>query len=347
MYFQRKSTRKSRIAEAFHGRIGTKHSERRVQHEPERPPLSDWITHIGVAYGPGRGLFKQHLRLVLLGAVLPDAGTPFVVLANIVQAYPGVVESYMQPLQAPLPTLLFAATVALLTPTFGRSFLALALGVLTHYILDLSQIRYGGGIYLLYPLNFWSPSMNLYWPETAINLILLGLGTVGTAWALMRPGPRISWQWHRAKGAFLPAALAFALPLFTQDAFLAANANNTAFFRNPHAFEGRLVTLAKMLVTHVEPAPEGGTLLTVRKGKRFLTIQVRAFESWGRVSTGTPPLVNRRVSVKGVFRKARVEATEVAHVHFRPLRTWTSLVGLILLGILVLPDSRFRKKESG
>ncbi len=308
--------------------------------------MSDWITHLGVAYGPGRLLDRNRVRLVLLGAVLPDATTPFVVAANLVHFHPGDIESYLQPIQAPLPTLLLASSLALLTPTFGRSFLALAFGILTHYVLDLSQIRYGGGIYLRYPLDFWSPSLDLYWPESATSVVLLGLGTLGTVWALSARSPRIPWQGRERRWipALLPAAAAFLLPLVTLDAFYEANANNVAFYSTPDAFEGREVALAKLVVTRVEPDPNGGHLLTVRKGDRFLTLRAHAFESWGRIGS-TPPGISRRVSVRGVYHKGRMEAGEPAHVHFRPIRTWTSLLGMILLAGLVLPESWIRRRK--
>ena len=308
--------------------------------------MSDWITHIGVAYGPGRLLDRDRVRLVLLGAVLPDAATPLVVAANLVHFHPGAIESYLQPLQAPLPTLLLAASLAWLTPTFGRSFLALAFGVLTHYVLDLSQIRYGGGIYLRYPLDFWSPSLDLYWPESATNVVLLALGTLGTVWALTARSPRIPWQGQgrRCFLALLPAATAFLLPLATLDAFHAANANNVAFFHTPDAFEGRTISLAKLVVTRVESDPDGGHLLTVRKGDRFLTLHAAAFESWGRIGS-TPPGISGRVSVRGEYRKGCLEAGEPVHVHFRPIRTWTSLLGMILLAVLVLPESWIRRRQ--
>ena len=307
--------------------------------------MSDWLTHIGLAYGPARGLARPRLRLVLLGAVLPDAGTPLVVAANLLHLHPGAVETYLQPLQAPLPTGLLAVALALLAPPFGRSLFALGLGIATHYILDLSQIRYGGGIYLAYPFNFWSPSFDLYWPESTTNLILLGLGVVGVVWALLRPGPRIRWQVRRWPVALAVLGVALVLPILTRHAFFAANANNVAFFADPERFEGRRLPFAKLQV--VEVAPDGPfEAITVRKGQRLLSVHARAFESWGR-PTETPPAPGDRISFHGTYRRGVIQAPGPVHIHFRPLRTWTSLVGLILLALLLLPDARprFQRRE--
>lgn len=303
--------------------------------------MSDWLTHLGVAYGPARAWTPEHLRLALVGAVLPDAATPVVVLANRFHVYPTEIESYLQPLQAPLPTLLLATGLALLTRRFRGAWLAIGLGALVHYALDVAQVRYGGGIYAAYPFSFSSPGLDLYWPESAVNLVLLALGALGAGWALVAPGPRIQWSVRRWKLAALAFLAALVLPAITIDAFYAANANSSDFITRPDAYEGRHLRFAKIEV--VRPAPERpGNWIVVRKGSRFLPVQADSFESWGRV-TGTPPAPGKRISFEGVFHNGAVHATGTIHVHFRPLRTWTSLVGLMVLVILILPEVRRRK----
>jgi hypothetical protein len=301
--------------------------------------VSDWLTHVGAAYGPGRLFLPGRLRLVLIGGILPDIGTPLVVLANLLHLHPGAVESYLQPMQAPIPTFMLAAAIALLTVGRRRSFAALLLGVAIHYALDLSQVRYGGGIYLFYPLNFDSPSFDLYWPESVTNLVLLGLGVVGVAWAMVRPGPRIAWTRRNIRLALFAVALALALPLFTLGAFRAANANNVAFYADPSAWEGRSLALAKVEVETVEPAAPGWRV-TIRKGERRVAIRAASFERWG-ASDAAAPTPRERISVRGTYRDGALHAEEEVHVHFRPLRTWTSLAALLLLAtLLVLPPER-------
>jgi hypothetical protein len=300
--------------------------------------MSDWVTHLGWAYLPARWLGRDTVRLALLGAVLPDAATPIVVLVNLLHLHPGAIEAYLQPLQAPVPTLALAFALALLTADVRRSLVAIALGMLVHYALDITQMRYGGGIYLLYPASFWSPSLDLYWPESAANLALLAAGTAGTAWALLRPGGRIRWRRGRAGRAALVASAGLLLPAFTLQGFVAANLNNVDFFARPAAYEGRELRFAKLEVVAVAAA-DGAARITVRKGDHRLAVRTEGFEWWGRVSE-TPPAVGKRISFAGTYRHGVLETRGPVHVHFRPLRTWTSLAALVILALLVWPERR-------
>jgi len=273
-----------------------------------------------------------------VGAVLPDAATPVVVLANRFHVYPTEIESCLQPMQAPIPTLLLATGLALLTRRFGPAWLAIALGMLVHYGLDVAQIRYGGGIYAAYPFGFSGPGLDFYWPESPVNLMLIALGALGAGWALVAPGPRIRWSLRRWKLAAVAWLAAAALPVFTIDAFYAANANNADFFVRPEAYEGQRLRFGQIEVVGPEGPPPGDRIV-VRKGSRFLVVHASAFETWG-TTTHTPPGPGKRISFRGVYRNGALHADGEVHVHVRPLRTWTSLAGLIVLVIVLLPEVR-------
>jgi hypothetical protein len=240
---------------------------------------------------------------------------------------------------------MLAAAIALTTVGRRRSFLALTLGIVIHYVLDLSQVRYGGGVYLFYPASFQSPSLDLYWPESVTNLVLLGLGVIGVGVALVRPGPRIRWTRRNLGLALAALVLALTLPLTTGRAFVAANGNNIDFYRRPSAYEGRTVALAKNEVVAARRA-EAGYEITLRKGERRVRVRAGAFERWGRVGE-EPPAVGKRISVRGPYRDGALIAEGPVHIHFRPLRTWTSLAALVLLAIvLILPGGSPRNQRA-
>lgn len=305
--------------------------------------LADWITHLGIASLPARALPPSSLRLALLGGVLPDLGTPLVVAANALDTAPAHVEAVLQPLQAPLPTGLIAIGVAALAPRFVPALVALSLGIVVHYALDLCQVRYGGGIYLAYPWRFDSPSLDWFWPESPTNLALLSVGAVALAWTCVRPGPAIRWRWRRWPALAFAFAAALTPCVLTVDRFFDENVNNVDFYRAPAGYTGRPIALSKARVERVRPAADGA-VITVRKGEHRVDAFATAFERWGATDT-RPPVPADRISLVGRFDGARVVAGGPAHVHFRPIRTWTSIVGLFVIAVLALTPWRDQRER--
>ncbi len=303
--------------------------------------LADWITHLGLASLPARALPTASLRLALLGGVLPDAGTPLIVAANELDLAPAAFEAVVQPLQAPLPTWILAAGIAALAPRFVPALVALSLGIVVHYALDLCQVRYGGGIYLAYPWRFDSPSLDWFWPESMANLALLAVGALALAWTCVHPGPAIRWRWRRWPALAFALAAALTPCVLTVDRFFAENVNNVDFYRAPAGYTGQPIALSKARVERVRPDGDG-VVITVRKGEHRVDAFARRFERWG-TTDGRPPVASDRISLRGRYDGTRVVADGTAHVHFRPIRTWTSLVGLFV--IAVLAGTRWRDQR--
>jgi len=53
-----------------------------------------------------------------------------------------------------------------------------------------------------------------------------------------------------------------------------------------------------------------------------------------------PPAPGKRISFAAAYRHGALEVSDPVHVHFRPLRTWTSLAALAILACLLLPARR-------
>ncbi len=144
--------------------------------------MPDWVTHIAVAWTLCRVLnfkFKEfnaaNTLIVITGALIPDISKVVLGLRLL-----GIDASdYFATIHLPTGSLLVAGIVSLLFPEKKKAFLFLGLGILTHYILDSILEHVSGGIYLLFPFNWWQWQLEItnssdYW-ITLLAVSIAGL----------------------------------------------------------------------------------------------------------------------------------------------------------------------------
>ena len=116
--------------------------------------MPDWTTHVLVAWSLATILgfrFKQfsqkNVAIVMLGALIPDLYKITLVLDSF-----GIhLQSLLIPIHLPIGSLLIAAIISLFFIEKRSIFIFLAIGVGTHYALDL--LMFSGGMEIFYPFS--------------------------------------------------------------------------------------------------------------------------------------------------------------------------------------------------
>jgi hypothetical protein len=116
--------------------------------------MPDWTTHVLVAWSLATILgfrFKQfsqnNVAIVMLGALIPDIYKVTLVLESF-----GInIQGLLFPIHLPFGSLLIAAIISLFFIEKRLIFLFLAIGIGTHYALDL--LLFSGGMEIFYPFS--------------------------------------------------------------------------------------------------------------------------------------------------------------------------------------------------
>lgn len=114
--------------------------------------MPDWVTHTMIGWITGKGI-KMEVGLVALGSILPD-----LVKINYIALWFGAdLYSLFNPFHTPVGSLLVAGILALFFIDSKKVFLALGIGITTHFLLDFFLIGATRGIQLLFPFswNYW------------------------------------------------------------------------------------------------------------------------------------------------------------------------------------------------
>ncbi|MFA5102182.1 MAG: metal-dependent hydrolase [Candidatus Thermoplasmatota archaeon] len=118
--------------------------------------MADWLTHTLIGWITGRTT-KQDIALVVIGALLPDL-TKLTLLFTWLGIYD---HQFFDPLHLPIGALLVAGIIAVFFQDIKKAFLALSIGVTTHFLLDFFLVHTQGGIKLLFPFS-WD-GWQVYW----------------------------------------------------------------------------------------------------------------------------------------------------------------------------------------
>lgn len=127
--------------------------------------MPDWITHLAVAWTLCTLLsfrYKQftpaNTAIVMVGALIPD-----IYKTVLVGPYIGMyLYDILRPIHLPVGSFIIGGMISLFFRERKIIFLFLALGIVTHYALDLLLKTVSGGIILFYPF---------YWGQWQFNLV--------------------------------------------------------------------------------------------------------------------------------------------------------------------------------
>jgi hypothetical protein len=287
--------------------------------------MPDWITHLGSSYLLYRPVSRRDMRLLLLGAILPDVcSRTSSVLEDVFHLeWPKFYQ--LEALHTPFILLLMAVLVSLFNINFFRCFGLVFGGSLLHLILDMSQTKLPGfGQLLLYPFSYRTYQLNLvnyqgkgYYLAVIFFLVLL-------IFHLREPRSNPSdFRLQRIGWAVPLLGLILLMPYITWQQFWQHNVGYTVFRYHPERFEGKQVMLHFSRVVSTEP-------LIIEEGeRRFELVTEQRFrpDDW--------------VSVIGIYKQGKIYPRLIKPELGR-IKIWISLVGMLLFPFLWFDPHRFR-----
>jgi len=138
--------------------------------------MPDWITHTTIGWIAGK-VIKMEVGLVVLGSILPD-----LVKINHIALWFGMdLYSLFNPFHTPVGSLLVAGILALFFVDSIKVFLALSIGITTHFLLDFFLIGLTKGIQFLFPFSWERWRFNeimIDYRITALAIIAAVLGYI-------------------------------------------------------------------------------------------------------------------------------------------------------------------------
>jgi|GEM_PF-3901459 len=147
--------------------------------------MPEWVTHVAFGFLLALLLKRQLKFPVLVGAILPDLIGKLALPAAFLIGSAGA-DSLFGIGHTPAGALVVAIGIAAILPqSFKQTFYSLALGVASHFALDLLQGPYGQQ--LLWPLLTQQFGLNLWYSDSvlplAVTLVALGVYTIHFALA--------------------------------------------------------------------------------------------------------------------------------------------------------------------
>lgn len=290
--------------------------------------MPNTLAHLGVQTIASRAVLRDaDLRWIFVGAVIPDV--PWIANRALVFAFPDVdvfaVRPYWIAQASWFGSLWLCAALASLASRPRRVFLLLAANAFGHLLLDALQTKWGNGVHLWAPFDWFTWNLGWFWPESAATVALTGLGALVAAWALVEtarraPQPRRGWPGAgRLALAALFLALYVGLPLTLRQAVLRADAHSLQTLRSPEGRAGREVGFDRVWL---EVPEDGEAQLHVLGGQ--------AFRATGRLPTASGP-----VSARGRFVDAATLELDAVHRHGGFPREWASYLGLACVAAVV------------
>lgn len=111
--------------------------------------MPDWFTHTLVGWITGKTT-KINIGLVVIGALIPD-----LVKVNLAFVWYSIDHHhFFDPIHTPIGAFIIAAIIALFFNDVKKAFIALGVGITTHFILDFLLVHVSGGMKLLFPLSW-------------------------------------------------------------------------------------------------------------------------------------------------------------------------------------------------
>lgn len=119
--------------------------------------MADWFTHTLVGWITGKTT-RQDIALIVVGSLIPDLSKMNIAL--ILLGAPD--HSFFDPLHTPIGAIIIAGLFALIFHDLKKAFLALLLGLSTHFLLDFFLTHTHGGMTLLFPFSWEGWQLYVY-----------------------------------------------------------------------------------------------------------------------------------------------------------------------------------------
>jgi hypothetical protein len=111
--------------------------------------MPDWLTHSLIGWITGKS-FKKEVGLVAIGSLIPD----LVKLNHFALLFEVDLSSIFNPFHTPAGSVLVAGIFCLFFLETKKIFVALVLGIITHFLLDFFLIGATRGIQFLFPFSW-------------------------------------------------------------------------------------------------------------------------------------------------------------------------------------------------
>lgn len=140
--------------------------------------MPDWMSHILVGLILAELFSIRKKSLVLLGALLPD----LVPRLGLLFFYLGFKSHFsLGAFHYPVVCILATVPIALLFK-YNRTYtiISLNIGVLSHFIIDITQRHFKAGMPIFFPFSTKLYTLNWFWPEqAAFYFLIMGLFVYG------------------------------------------------------------------------------------------------------------------------------------------------------------------------
>ncbi len=136
--------------------------------------MPDWVTHILAGWISAKST-RLDVGLVILGSLIPDLAK-----LDMIFTWVGLKHvHFFSFIHTPLVALLIGGCISLLFAS-KKAFLALSLGIFTHFLLDGLLMNFSGGIRFLYPLSWEEFGLPLvkgdeYWLLLVFIVVFVGM----------------------------------------------------------------------------------------------------------------------------------------------------------------------------
>lgn len=135
--------------------------------------MPDWLSHLVVGLIIAELFNVRKKSLVLLGALLPDVLTKLSLAFFYMDAAKNFTLSSFH-----TPVMCFLIAIAI-TPLFKynrlKVFYLVSIGVISHFLADLTLKHLTGGMRLFFPFSSNTYILNWMWPEQSFYFILVSL----------------------------------------------------------------------------------------------------------------------------------------------------------------------------
>jgi len=122
--------------------------------------MPDWLTHTLVGWMTGKTI-KRDIGLIVAGSLIPD-----LTKINLAFQYFNTnLRQIFDPFHTPAVAFIVAGLFSLLFRDFKKAFIALSIGLLTHFILDFCLIHVSSQIMLFFPISWNTWQYPLIHPE--------------------------------------------------------------------------------------------------------------------------------------------------------------------------------------